>query len=150
MRRDGHLEFYESKKRSPSHPHQDIEEGKIMEHDNPEFEEAFGIYVAPATHDEVVAALRDAIELVVRIDNRESTRPGEGIRYRHGWAEHFHEEYEDHRVRDLFVVHQHQQALEYGVMYQDAPFVIWLTSAYRNLDAAATPAGCDCVPNSGR
>ena len=30
-----------------------------MEHDNPEFEEAFGIYVGPATHDEVVAALRD-------------------------------------------------------------------------------------------
>jgi hypothetical protein len=34
-------------------------EGKIMEHDNPEFEEAFGIYVGPVTHDEVVAALRN-------------------------------------------------------------------------------------------
>lgn len=46
-----------------------------MEHDNPEFEEAFGIYVSAATHDEVVAALRDVqstSELVVRIDNRES------------------------------------------------------------------------------
>jgi hypothetical protein len=46
-----------------------------MEHDNPEFEEAFGIYVGPATYDEVVAALRDLpamSELVVRTDNRES------------------------------------------------------------------------------
>jgi hypothetical protein len=98
-----------------------------MEHDNPEFEEAFGIYVGPATYDEVVAALRDLpamSELVVRIDNRESPRSKEGIRYRHGWPEHFHEEYEDGGVRDLFVVYQHEQALGYGVMYQDAPFVI--------------------------
>jgi hypothetical protein len=65
-----------------------------MEHDNPEFEEAFGIYVGPATHDEVVATLRDVpatSELVVRIDNRESRRPEQGIRYRHGWPEHIHE-----------------------------------------------------------
>jgi len=106
-----------------------------MEHDNPEFEEAFGIYVGPATHDEVVAALRDVSELMVRIDNRESPRPEEGIRYRHGWPEHFHDKYEDDGVRDLFVVHQHEQALGYGVMYQDAPFVIWLSSDYPNLDA---------------
>ena len=66
-----------------------------MEHDNPEFEEAFGIYVGPATHDEVVAALRDVSELMVRIDNRESPRPEEGIRYRHGWPEHFHDKYEE-------------------------------------------------------
>jgi hypothetical protein len=50
--------------------------------------------VGPATHDEVVAALRDVpatSELVVRIDNRESRRPEQGIRYRHGWPEHIHE-----------------------------------------------------------
>jgi hypothetical protein len=69
--------------------------GVISQHDNPEFEEAFGIYVGPATHDEVVAALRDLSELMVRIDNRESPRPEEGIRYRHGWPEHFHDKYED-------------------------------------------------------
>jgi hypothetical protein len=109
-----------------------------MEHDNPKFEEAFGIYVGPATYDEVVAALRDLpamSELVVRIDNRESPRSKEGIRYRHGWPEHFHEEDEDGGVRDLFVVYQHEQALGYGVMYQDAPFVIWLSSVLPNLDA---------------
>jgi hypothetical protein len=109
-----------------------------MEHDNPEFEEACGIYVGPATHDEVVAALRDVpatSELVVRIDNRESSRPEQGIRYRHGWPEHFHDKYPDGGARDLFVVYQHEQALGYGVMYQDAPFVIWLSSDYPNLDA---------------
>jgi hypothetical protein len=109
-----------------------------MEHDNPEFEEAFGIYVGPATHDEVVAALLDVpptSELVVRIDNREGPRPEEGIRYRHGRPEHFHEAYEDNGARELFVVGQHEQALGYGVMYQDAPFVIWLSTEYPNLDA---------------
>ena len=71
-----------------------------MEHDNPEFEKAFGIYVGPATYDEVVAALLGGSELVVRIDNRESPRSEEGIRYRHGWLEHLHEVYEDDGVRD--------------------------------------------------
>jgi hypothetical protein len=104
---------------------------------NPEFEEAFGVYVGPADYDEIVAALRDVpppSELVVRIDNREGPRRDEGVRYRHGWPEHVHVEDED-GVRDLFIIYQHEQALGYGVMYQDAPFVIWLSRDLPALDA---------------
>jgi hypothetical protein len=99
-----------------------------MERDNPGFEEAFGIYVGPADYDEVIAALRDTpptSELVIRIDNREGPQPKEGIRYLHGFVNHTHVEDED-GVRDLFVIYQHEQALGYGWMNQEA-FVIWLT-----------------------
>src|SRR5215207_11407138 len=61
---------------------------------------------------------RVASGLVVRIDNRESPRPQEGVDYRVGMPEHFHVE---DGVRDVFVLYQHEQPLGYGVMYQDAP-----------------------------
>src|ERR687897_3078127 len=94
------------------------------EHDNPQFEEAFGIYVGPADYADVIAALRDVpatSQRVVRIDNRQGLPPEQGLRYRHGWPHHVHAEDQD-GVRDLFVVYEHEQALGYGVMYQDAPF----------------------------
>jgi hypothetical protein len=97
-------------------------------HDNPEFEEAFGIYVGSADYDEVVAALRDTpatSELIVRIDNRKSPRKEEGISYRHGFVDHSHVDDED-GTRDVFIIYQHEQALGFGVMYQE-PFVLWLT-----------------------
>jgi hypothetical protein len=92
------------------------------------FEDRLGVYVGAASYDEVIAALRGIpaeSELVVRIDNRASSRSQEGVRYRSGMPEYLRVE-DDEGRRDVFVLYQHEQALGYGVMYEDAPFVLRL------------------------
>jgi hypothetical protein len=90
-------------------------------------DEALGVYVGPATYEDVVQTLRDTPEVAVRIDNRTSDWPQEGIVYRNGWTEYFHVVNDDGTHRDVLVVYKHEQALGYGVMYEDAPLVLRLT-----------------------
>jgi hypothetical protein len=92
--------------------------------------DALGVYVGPADYGEVVRALTvlpPGSELVVRIDNRESLRPGDGVAIRSGYPEHLHVDDGDEGERDAVVIHKHEEPLGCGVMYRDAPLVLWLT-----------------------
>jgi hypothetical protein len=100
------------------------------------FEDALGVYVGPATYDEVVAGWRDlrpTSELVVRIDNRRFRGEDKEVTYRHGWQEYLRVE-DDEGRRDVLVVTQHEQALGYGVMYEEAPFVLAISPGELDAD----------------
>jgi hypothetical protein len=107
-----------------------------FESGDPQFDEALGVYVGPASYDEVVKALSG--EMAVRVE------PAKGeVAWHHGWCEHY-KVVDENRLLDLFVISEHQEALGVGVMHPNA-FVFWLQrlTPDRRLDADLYSGGVD-------
>jgi hypothetical protein len=92
-----------------------------------EFAQALGIYVGPATYDEVLEALTGmppTSELIVRIET------SDGVEWRQGWPEHYEvrsEDDDDERIDLFFLVRgRGSEGLSFGVMWREPSLVFYL------------------------